>query len=213
MEFEEMIDALASRMANGTLVKATISQPRHKTEELKRIRIKPVELREELHIQFEYQYERILKHENVPADKVRPVLDELLRTFRQVQATFTGEEVQVRLSKKLKVSWKTEQTDTKAEPNLSHNRKKQYMLEEGTPYPFLVRLGVQTEDGKVKKGKMDKFRQINRFTEYIADSLAHLPTDRTIRILDFGSGKSYLTFALYHYLRIEKELDVRVTGL
>ena len=213
MEFDEMMDALASRMANGTLVKATISQPRLKSEELKRIRLKPVELRGELHIQLEYQYERILKHENVPAGQVLPVLDSLLRTFRQMQATFTDEEVQIRLSKKLKVSWKTGQSETKAEPDLSHNRKKRYIFEEGTPYPFLMRLGVQTRDGKVKKGKADKFRQINRFTEYISDSLAHLPTDRTIRILDFGSGKSYLTFALYHYLRIEKKLDVRVTGL
>ena len=74
-------------------------------------------------------------------------------------------------------------------------------------------MGVQTPDGKVKKQKHDKFRQINRFVEFIDDSLAHLPKDRTIRILDFGSGKSYLTFALYHYLRIEKGLDIKVTGL
>ena len=96
---------------------------------------------------------------------------------------------------------------------LSHNRKKNYLLDENTPYPFLVRLGVQTPDGKVKKQQHDKFRQINRFVEFIDDSLAHLPKDRTIRILDFGSGKSYLTFALYHYLRIEKGLDIKVTGL
>ncbi|HWL13207.1 MAG TPA: SAM-dependent methyltransferase, partial [Ureibacillus sp.] len=99
------------------------------------------------------------------------------------------------------------------EINLSHNRKKQYLLDDATPYPFLIRLGVQTEEGKVKKQKFDKFRQINRFVEFIHDSLEHLPKDRQIRILDFGSGKSYLTFALYHYLKIEKGLDIRVTGL
>ena len=72
--------------------------------------------------------------------------------------------------------------------DLSHNRKKNYLLDENTPYPFLVRLGVQTPDGKVKKQNHDKFRQINRFVEFIDDSLAHLPKDRTVRILDFGSG-------------------------
>ena len=82
-----------------------------------------------------------------------------------------------------------------------------------TLYPFLVRLGVQSPEGKVKKQKYDKFRQINRFVEFIDDALAHLPKDRPVRILDFGSGKSYLTFALYHYLHIEKGLDIRVTGL
>ncbi|MET3574547.1 SAM-dependent methyltransferase [Bhargavaea ullalensis] len=213
MEFEEMLDKLAGRMAAGRLIKATISGPRRKSEGLQRIRLKPVELHGELHVQFEYQYERILKHENIPADQARDELGRLLREFRQMQASFTGEDIQILMSKKLKVSWKADQTNKEAADDLSHNRKKQYLLEEGTPYPFLVRLGVQTPDGKVKKGKMDKFRQINRFTEFIDDSLRHLPQDRTIRILDFGSGKSYLTFALYHYLKIEQKLDVLVTGL
>ena len=213
MEFEEMLDEFDGRVADGRLIKATISGPRRKSEGLQRVRIKPVELRGELHVQFEYQYERILKHENIPAGEVRSELGRLLGDFRQVQASFTGEDVQILLSKKLKVSWKTERTENAASADLSHDRKKKYLLEEGTPYPFLVRLGVQTPDGKVKKGKMDKFRQINRFTEFIDDSLRHLPKDRTLRILDFGSGKSYLTFALYHYLKIEQGLDVQVTGL
>ncbi len=66
---------------------------------------------------------------------------------------------------------------------------------------------------KLKKQKYDKFKQINRFIEFIDDALAYLPKDRQVRILDFGSGKSYLTFALYHYLKVEKGLDIRVTGL
>ena len=65
----------------------------------------------------------------------------------------------------------------------------------------------------LQKKKYDKFKQINRFIEFIDDALEHLPKDRQVRILDFGSGKSYLTFALYHYLKIEKGLDIRVTGL
>ena len=125
----------------------------------------------------------------------------------------TTEKVQAQLSKKNKVMWKSEKTEAAKTVNLSHNRKKNYLLDENTPYPFLIRLGVQTEEGKVKKQKYDKFKQINRFVEFIDDALAHLPKDQPVRILDFGSGKSYLTFALYHYLKIEKGLDIRVTGL
>ncbi|MBE1552959.1 class I SAM-dependent methyltransferase [Sporosarcina limicola] len=213
MQFEELVDELTRRMMDGSFISGTVSQPRTKTDEVKRVKVKPVELKGELHIQFEYQFERVLKHENVTADEVHGKLEELLERFRQVNSEFTDEKVHIQLSKKRKVMWKSDKVQSRKVADLSHNRKKNYLLDEFTPYPFLVRLGVQTPDGKVKKQKHDKFRQINRFVEFIDDSLAHLPTDRPVRILDFGSGKSYLTFALYHYLRIEKGLDIRVTGL
>ncbi len=96
---------------------------------------------------------------------------------------------------------------------LAHNRKKHYILEEGRMVPFLVDLGVQTPDGRIVKGKMDKFRQINRFLEFIQDILPILPKERSVRIIDFGCGKSYLTFAMYHYLHELCGLSVKVTGL
>ena len=213
MQFEELITELTERFTNGTFINSTISQPRMKSDELKRIRIKPVELRGELHIQFEYQYERILNHENIAVNDLHGKLTELLERFRQVHAEFSNEKIHAQLSKKFKVMWKSEQTASEKVADLSHNRKKNYLLDEHTPHPFLVRLGVQTADGKVKNQHQDKFRQINRFVEFIDDSLEHLPKDRTIRILDFGSGKSYLTFALYHYLHVEKGLNIKVTGL
>lgn len=213
MQFEELVDVLTRQMTDGSFIGGTISQARTKTDELKRVKIKPVEIKGQLHIQFEYQYERVLNHENVTPDVLREHLQQLLERFRQLHAEFSDEKIQVQLTKKFKVMWKSEKAASEKVVNLSHNRKKNYLLDENTAYPFLVRLGVQTPDGKVKKQKHDKFRQINRFVEFIDDSLAHLPKDRTIRILDFGSGKSYLTFALYHYLRIEKGLDIKVTGL
>ncbi len=96
---------------------------------------------------------------------------------------------------------------------LSHNRKKRYILEEGKPVDFLVDLGVMTREGKIVHARYDKFRQINRFLEFIEDILPRLPRDREITILDFGCGKSYLTFAMYYYLRELKRYDVKIVGL
>ena len=213
MEFEELLTKLSEVLTDGSFISGTISQPRMKSDELKRVRMKPVELRGELHIQFEYQFERVLNHENITLDELHGKLKELLERFRQVHAEFSDEKIHVQISKKFKVMWKSEQTESVKVVDLSHNRQKNYLLDENIPHPFLVRLGVQTPEGKVRNQHQDKFRQINRFVEFIDDSLDHLPKDRTIRILDFGSGKSYLTFALYHYLRIEKGLDIKVTGL
>jgi SAM-dependent methyltransferase len=212
MDIQTMNEELTARISQRELVAGTISQPRLKSNSIKRIKLKPVEIKNQYFIQFEYQYEHVLKHENLSMQEAAAKLESLFEDFRQGLFQFTAEKVQLQLSKKFKVSWKTEKTAQKA-AELSHNRKKRYLLEDGIPYPFLVRLGVQNPDGSVKKQKYDKFRQINRFVEFIDDALAHLPKDRPVRILDFGSGKSYLTFALYHYLRVEKGLDLRVTGL
>lgn len=213
MSVDDVQKLLQKRLADGTFIRATISQPRMKSNEVKRIKLKPIELKGEFHIQFEYQHERILKHENITlAALANPLLD-ALEEYKQFHIDLTNETMQIQISKKMKISIKRIFLDREKIVDYTHNRQKQYALKEGTVYPFLVRLGVQTPEGKVKNQKHDKFRQINRFVELIDDTLSHLPTDRPIRILDFGSGKSYLTFALYHYLRIEKGLDIRVTGL
>ena len=213
MEYVNMKEELLNRILSKKLVTATVSQPRQKSNEIKRIKLKPVELKGTYHIQIEYQYERILKHENIILEEFMNKLESLLQDYRQIHAQFIDETIQIQLSKKNKVLWKAEKLTSSKQLNLSHNRKKHYLLDDTTPYPFLIRLGVQTEEGKVKKQKYDKFRQINRFVEFIDDSLSYLPKNRQIRIIDFGSGKSYLTFALYHYLKVEKGLDIKVTGL
>lgn len=212
MEFAEMLKHITSRVHAHDFINATISQPRLKSSAIKRIKLKPITIRNEYMIQAEYQYERILKHENITASQFDDKIAMYFAQFKQAQIRFTEEQVHVQLSKKNKVLWKATPAQ-KTIANLTHNRQKKYLLDEHKIHPFLVRLGVQTTDGKIKQQKYDKFKQINRFLEFIDDTLHHLPQDRTIRILDFGSGKSYLTFALYHYLKIEKGLDIHVTGL
>lgn len=96
---------------------------------------------------------------------------------------------------------------------LAHNRKKKYILEEDVPVGFLIDLGVQTPQGKIVRSAYDKFRQINRFLEFIEDVLPVLEDKEVIRILDFGCGKSYLTFAIYHYLHELMQKEVQIIGL
>lgn len=109
-------------------------------------------------------------------------------------------------------------SDNLLKTNLAHNRIKNYIIPEGTPVPFLIRLGVMTPDGKIVNSKYDKFKQINRFLEYINDILPSVfeqkkYEDYPLQIADFGCGKSYLTFAVHYYLTQIKKIDCRIIGL
>ena len=95
----------------------------------------------------------------------------------------------------------------------AHNRVKQYILKEGVPVPFLIDLGVMNGQGKIVHARYDKFRQINRFLEFIEDILPQLNKNKENVIIDFGCGKSYLTFAMYYYLKEVKGYPVRIIGL
>src|ERR687898_846378 len=94
-----------------------------------------------------------------------------------------------------------------------HDRRKRYLLEEGVPVPFLVELGVMTPDGKVRKSRYAKFRQVNRFLELVDDVVPALRREGTLRVVDFGCGKSYLTFAIHHLLTRLRGRDVEIVGL
>src|SRR4051812_32919941 len=123
MQFEELLDELARRMTDGSFINATISQSRTKTDELKRVKVKPVEIKGQLHVQFEYQYERILKHENETPGTLRNHLQQLLERFKQVHAEFSDEKIHVQLSKKFKVMWKSDNIQSGKVADLTHNRK------------------------------------------------------------------------------------------
>lgn len=101
----------------------------------------------------------------------------------------------------------------KPRKSLEHNRTKNYILREGTPVGFLIDLSLMTKEGRIVKSGYDKYKQINRFLEFVEDVADKLPSDREVNVLDFGCGKSYLTFAVYYYLRELRGLDVRITGL
>lgn len=102
---------------------------------------------------------------------------------------------------------------TKAATEAAHDRRKQYLIPENQPCQFLIEIGVMNREGKVLAAKYHKFRQINRFLELVDDLLPHLPADREIQVVDFGSGKSYLTFALHHLLTNIRGRQARIIGV
>ena len=193
----------------------TISNP-EKGEELTKVKIRPMELKGKVQYQIEEFTKTQAFHKNVTLQELQNLFPSYFENrFRQAQLRLQGEDVQILVSKKGTVSILRKRTKNETLPKLplAHNRTKNYILNEGTAVPFLVELGVMTKDGAVTKAKYDKFRQINRFLEFVQDILPALPTNRTITILDFGCGKSYLTFAIYHFLKVLHGRDVKIIGL
>lgn len=139
-------------------------------------------------------------------------------TFKNCVQRTEKEEITILASKKGKITRlsKPLASPLKTPPAAFLSRQKQYLLQEGTPVPFLIHLGVMTDQGKVIQSKYDKFRQINRFLECVDDILPSLTAkakDRPLRIIDFGSGKSYLTFAVHYLLTEIRHIPCEITGL
>ncbi|CAG7653216.1 class I SAM-dependent methyltransferase [Paenibacillus allorhizosphaerae] len=211
--------ALAGRILREerSLIQATLSQVRQSDPNgCTKVTVKPVELKGILHYQFSSFCGPKVLHDNaLPEEAAARLISLMSEQFRQALLQTGEADYQVLVSKKGKVGILKKQatkSSAAAQP-LEHNRKKNYVLEEGEPVPFLVELGIMNAEGKVLAKKYDKFRQINRFVEMIADVVPHLPQGRTLNIIDFGCGKSYLTFAMYHYLKEVRGLDIRVVGL
>lgn len=178
-------------------------------------KIRPLLLKGELIFQAEEQRGKQAFHKNLNIDEAILYVENCLaHDFRQGEITSAKGKGTVLVSKKGKMTVKfKQQARILTRKTLEHNRKKQYLLPEGTPVPFLVDLGVMTKEGQIVHSRYDKYRQINRFLEFIEDILPQLDKHKENVIIDFGCGKSYLTFAMYHYLRELKGYPVRIIGL
>ena len=209
---EEIRNVLKNTL-NIEFIRGTISGPRKK-EGIIKVKMRPLEKRGELYFQFEAFTKTQAFHENLTSEAAGERAALYMEDFRQMQIETVKEDITILVSKKGKVTVQRKKKKEAAQKaDLSHDRKKRYILEEGIPVPFLRDLGVMTEDGKVIRSKTDKFRQINRFLEFIEDILPQLDRGRELTILDFGCGKSYLTFAMYYYLHELKKYDIRIIGL
>ena len=211
----EELYKLLQESLNERLYQITAGGPRKKDGAV-RLKLRPVMIKDELCFQMECYRGNQVFHRNISAAEAMEEMGKAMEdSFRQLDVETMDFQAVALVSKKGKITIKKKKSggEKAKELSLSHNRAKKYILEEGKQVPFLVDLGVQTQDGRIVKSRYDKFRQINRFLEFIADIMPILPKDRCVRIIDFGCGKSYLTFAMYYYLHELCGLDIRVTGL
>lgn len=202
------------RCINGNLYDAILSNPNSKNGIIK-LKVRPIMLQKELYFQIEEFTDKQVFHKNLTAsDACIYLIQQMTDLFHQAQIRTTTEHTTILVSKKGKVTIKTKkQTSEIPVISLNHNRTKKYIIEEGISVPFLIDLGVMKTDGNIIRTKYDKFRQINRFLEFIEDVLPQLDKTKEQTIIDFGCGKSYLTFAMYYYLKILKGYSIRIIGL
>ena len=199
-------DLLNTVFRDDALLRAVLSKP-HSRELPRKVTVEPVELRDEIAFQFAAQLPDRVTHENLTTNEARERLGLLLADYGQGLLQTSDADWQVLGETVLR------RPPTRTPAPRGHDRRKQYLLEEGRPVPFLVELGVMTAEGQVRKSRYDKFRQVNRFLELVDDVVPSLRPDGTLRVVDFGCGKSYLTFAIHHLLTELRGRDVEIVGL
>ena len=195
------------------IVRVVISNLKKGAEcEYSKVTIKPYNSSKGIMYQFEYTVKNQVKHRNVEEYNLVDEIGLLLENyFTQCMVYGTESDYHINCYGD-KVKAKT-MVATKKIAIGGHNKKKRYILNEDEHIDFLVYLGVMTKDGKVVNSKYNKFRQINKYLELIKPSIDMLPKDRPLKIVDFGCGKAYLTFALYYYVVKILNMQAEITGL
>lgn len=221
---EKLVKLLADSIEEEQLIQAIFSGLRKKSTPCKKVTVKPILLRDAYLYQAEYHFEKKVTHENLNKEECLALCTSLIETtFKQANLFCVDGDYQV-LANKPEKARILKKPASKTMGNLSHNRDKKYLIPEGEPCDFLIRLGVMTPQGQVHAKHYGKFRQINRFLEIVDDVMDQLiastglmsgaPSDSApLKIIDFGCGKAYLTFALYYYLKKQKNFHVDIVGL
>lgn len=211
---EKIIDLLVTTLENEELIRLSFGGLRKKTNPYKKVLFRPLILQEELCYQAEYHYQNKVTHKNLKKNEFIPLCTDLITdVFKQMNVFTVGADYQILASDpdRPKIIKKPA---SKEMPILSHNHEKHYIIPDNAPCDFLIRLGVMDHNNQVVQKHYAKFRQINRFLEIVSDVLDHLPDKaESLRIVDFGCGKAYLTFALYYYLKLKLGKDVEIIGL
>lgn len=212
LKINELILRCAS---DGKLLKTVLSKPQDKT--VQKATLRPITTSKGTSIQLEtFTADNKAYHKNLSIDAAEE-LGDILCGFSQINVFTTAGECQYSVSKKGKVLMAGVDKVLRALGGAEtvkyekNNREKNRILAGNEP--FLVRLGVSDENGRIYDKKQSKFRQINRFLEYVRDCVPHLKKDGELRVLDLCCGKSYLSFALYHYLTAVLGREVRMTGI
>lgn len=210
---QKVIDLLAGLFSDESLLAGTLSSPLDKKNPVTKVSIRPILLQGHLQYQFTYHEAARVKHKNLIRTECQAELVALLSNgYRQAQLYSHSADYHVFVNPSGKAEVLT-RPPSKKDANTGHNRSKNYIIPTNQPCAFMTRLGIMNKQGQVLPSRMGKFKQINRFLEMVDDVIDHLPTERELCIVDFGCGKSYLTFALYHYLFEERGLNAQIIGL
>lgn len=193
------------------IIKGVISGKKDKNQKNEKVKIDTILIKDKPVLQFATYTDKQVFHKNVEETEARDLIISFLTDeFNNLELTTEEYIYSYRVTQKGKVLSNKRKTKEVSLVPVSHNKKKNYILEDGTLVPALVDLGIQMPDGKVTKAGYDKFKQINRFLEIIDDCISE---EKHLNIIDFGCGKSYLTFILYYYFVEIKKMDVTITGL
>ena len=207
------VKQLLEKNLNENTLRAVVSNRRSKQVSQKLV-FRPFIEKNRLMFQREEYANNQVFHENMNKETaVEQICTFLEKDYKQLDLLCEQSSFSALVSKKGKSTIKENKNQIAKKIDLSHNRKKRYILDTDEVIPFLVDLGVQTKEGKIVDKKYKKYKQINRFLEFVKDVLPELPKDRPVKIIDFGCGKSYLTFAVYYYLHIMNGRDVEMIGL
>ena len=192
---------------------AILYAPKSKTQQYIKCKIKLIKIKGEVLYQCESFTSTQAFHTNITAKEVVAyITDQLQHSFGQMDWVSQGFEHRIRMSKKGKVLHTKKNVTGAVAMAKEHNRQKDYLLPQGEVIPPLVDLGVFTKDGKVVASMYDKYKQINRFIELIDDVIKQ-EDSKSLHIIDFGCGKSYLTFIVYHYLNYIKKIPTTMVGM
>ena len=194
------------------IIKISVSSPFSKDEEFNKMTIRPVTIKKSPCFQAERFKNNQVFHLNMSESEFSAFLDESFKKYAQICVFKAGETITFSISKNNKIKKSVSKNNLKTQnKNAENNRKKEYIFNEGENIPALVDLGVFTPDFKIVNSKYDKFKQINRFIEIVNDAFSN-DTNENITILDFGCGKSYLTFIIYYYFAEVKKKNVKIIG-
>ncbi|MBP1552334.1 MAG: methyltransferase, partial [Oscillospiraceae bacterium] len=201
-----------SQFLNQDIAYIVISGVRKGAEsEYSKVTVKPFESKDGVKYQLEYTKGKQVVHQNIEKSALAESIAVLFETF--TQCVIYGAENDFHLNCfNGKIKAKTMSPSKKVKV-AAHNKQKEYVFNEGDDIDFLIYLGVMTKDKKVVKAKYNKFRQINKYLELLKSSIDTLPEDRPLKIVDFGCGKAYLTFALYYYVVKILGREAYITGL
>lgn len=217
MEKENVLFELKKNIQEDKLIKIVFSD--RQSGDFNKVIIKPIILKSTKNIQIESFKDNKAFHKNIDLNNLQELEDSLkeyIDNFKQILLQIEGSDISF-IRKKESFSRKEKESNLIKTSN-EHNKKKQYILNEGDKIDFLIELGLMSVEGKILKSSFNKFKQINKYLEFIDDVIEELKAKKLItnhiNVLDFGCGKSYLTFALYYYLKnYRKDLTFSIVGL